>query len=208
MNTLHFSNSKTEKRVVLVFTFWGLIIYLLGYSKLYASIPRPFFGMTAFLTIAVLLISYFQITSFKRFLNSVPLRYLALFQAWRIFAGMLFLSFRNQLPAAFIHEAPYGDIVTGFMGIAVFVFLQNKMGYFIVNIVGLADLIIALSIGLYYALSGEPKMVPILALPLILIPLFGVPIAVLTHVISFSQLIKAKKKNEIIWKPGRAIVGM
>ena len=77
---------------------------------------------------------------------------------------------------------------------------NNSIVYFIFNIIGLLDFIIAVGTGLTLTILGETKMASIAELPLIMIPLFGVPLSGFTHFISLNRLLKAKNKssNEII----------
>jgi uncharacterized membrane protein len=194
MQTRNFNNGKTEKQAVLLFTIWGLVTFLVGYTKVYANLPRQLFGLTVFVLLATLIVLYFRNQPFKHFADGIPLKYIALFHAWRIFAGLVFLAFQNELPPTFVHEAAWGDIISGFLGIVVFIFAQNKIGYLIFNVIGLLDLILAMGLGMSFALTGDPKMAGIVALPLILIPLYGVPITAFTHIFSLARLFKSTKQ--------------
>jgi hypothetical protein len=194
MQATNFDNSKTEKKIVFLFTIWGLVTFIIGYTKLYANLPRQVFGISVFLLLATLIVFYFKNQSFRHLADSIPLKYIALFHSWRIFAGLAFLAFQNRLPATFVNEAAWGDIISGFVDIIVFILAQNKIGYYVFNIIGLVDLILALGLGMTFALTGNPKMADIVALPLILIPLFGVPITAFTHIVSLTRLIKNERQ--------------
>jgi hypothetical protein len=184
--------NNTEQKVTLIVTLWGLATFFLGYFAVFSKIPRPLFGVAVFIIIAFLLLLYFRNKNFRLFSDGIPLRSIALFHSWRIFAGWLFLSFSSQLPAAFINDAAYGDIISGFLGLSVIIFGQTRLNYYIFNIIGLLDLILALGTGLYLIRMGNAQMANITLLPLIMIPLFGVPILVYTHIISLLRLGKIK----------------
>jgi hypothetical protein len=53
---------------------------------------------------------------------------------------------------------------------------------------GFADFVVAVGTGLAFTLLLDPRMAPITALPLALIPLFGVGISGATHIIAFDML--------------------
>lgn len=147
-----------------------------------------------------LVVAYLINKGFKEYCNSIPLKAIALFHVWRIFAGWVFLSFSGVLSQTFINNAAYGDIISGFLGLTVFLFGHTKLNYYIFNILGLLDFIIAVGTGITLTITGDPQMNPIVQLPLIMIPLFGVPLSGITHFISLFRLskIKTQKITDII----------
>jgi hypothetical protein len=192
MTTQSFNIRLIEKQTTWVLTLWGLLVYIIGYAQLYASVPRRFFGLTIVAIVTLSILLYFKNRSFKFFADSIPLRYLSLSQAWRIFAGLVFCAHFNELPYSFAHEAAYGDIASGLIGVFVFLMFQNRTGYWIVNILGLLDLVIVVSTGMYFVFISDVKMVLMTEAPMILIPFLGVPIAVVSHIVSLSRLIRGE----------------
>lgn len=95
----------------------------------------------------------------------------------------------HALPAAFALPAGLGDIATGIA--APFVARRNsRVGALWFNILGLVDLVVAVSVG-YLAglgpvriLDVTPSTQAITLLPLALIPLTAVPLAAVLHVVS------------------------
>jgi hypothetical protein len=152
----------------------------------------------AILTGLILLYQFNE--KFRQFCNNIPLKAIALFHVWRIFAGWIFLSYSGVLSETFINNAAYGDIISGFIGLIVFVFGHTKLNYYIFNIVGLLDFIVAVGTGISLTIIGDDGMAPIIQLPLIMIPLFGVPLSGFTHFISLNKLMKMKtnKLTDII----------
>jgi hypothetical protein len=195
MQTISVQQNNMEKRVTLVVVFWGIASFLLGYFGFFNLIPRPLFGATVVVILTSLIISYQINSSFREFCNAVPLKAIALFHAWRIFAGWIFLAHADVLSPTFINNAAYGDIISGFFGLAVFAFGHTKLNYYIFNIVGLLDFIIAVGTGITLTILGDEGMTPIIQLPLIMIPLYGVPLSGFTHFISLSRLIQLKNKK-------------
>lgn len=200
MQTVVLQQNDFEKRVTLVVVFWGLASFLLGYYGFFNLLPRPVFGAAVVLILSSLILYYQLNDKFRQLCNNIPLKAIALFHAWRIFAGWIFLSYSGVLSETFINNAAYGDIISGFFGLSVFVFGHSKLNYYIFNIVGLLDFIVAVGTGITLTILGDEGMGPIIQLPLIMIPLFGVPLSGLTHFISLSRLLKMKnnKLTEII----------
>lgn len=200
MQAIMLQQNDFEKRVTLIVVFWGLASFLLGYYGFFHLIPRPVFGVVVVLILSSLIFYYQLNDKFKQFCNNIPLKAIALFHAWRIFAGWIFLSYSEVLSETFINNAAYGDIISGFFGLGVFVFGHSKLNYYLFNIVGLLDFMVAVGTGITLTLLGDEGMAPIIQLPLIMIPLFGVPLSGFTHFISLSRLLKMKnyKLTDII----------
>jgi hypothetical protein len=195
MQTTSIPENGTEQKVILSITIWGLLSFFMGYFKTFNQLPRPFFGLCVMLILTTLIVLYFKNTSFQRISNAIPLKSIALFHSWRIFAGWIFLSFSDRLPETFINNAAYGDIVAGCLGLGVLIVGQTKLNYYIFNVLGLIDFFLAVGTGLYLTVIHDPKMESITHLPLIMIPLFGVPISGYTHFISLYRLGKIKTQK-------------
>jgi len=200
MQAISIQQNSIERRITLAVVFWGIASFLLGYNGFFNLIPRPIFGAVVILILASLILLYQFNERFKQFCNAIPLKAIALFHVWRIFAGWIFLSYSGVLSETFINNAAYGDIISGFFGLSVFIFGHTKLNYYIFNIVGLLDFILAVGTGISLTILGDAGMAPIIQLPLIMIPLFGVPLSGFTHFISLSRLMKMKtnKLTDII----------
>ncbi|ANI88149.1 hypothetical protein A9P82_01775 [Arachidicoccus ginsenosidimutans] len=186
-----------EKRVAIGVAIWGIASFFLGYYRFFTHIPRLFFGVTVIIILTSLIIIYQYNQTFKNFSNSIPLKAIALFHTWRIFAGWIFLSYSGMLSQTFINCAAYGDIISGFLALAIFIFGHTKLNYYIFDVIGLLDFIIAVGAGITLTITGDNQMLPIVQLPLIMIPLFGVPLSGFTHFISLNRLSKMKNKKLI-----------
>lgn len=157
--------------------------------------PLPLFGFTVLAIMIFLILLYFRSTTFRSLSDSIPLKFIALFHSWRIFAGWLFFAYSDRLPETFVTNAAYGDIIAGFLGLSVFIFGHKKWAYLIFHVIGALDFLLAVGTGLTLTILGEGKMSSIAQLPLILIPLFGVPLSGFTHFISLVRISKAKDKR-------------
>jgi hypothetical protein len=180
----------------LIFTVvlaWGLAAFAAGYFEWFTALPRPLFGVTVALIQLSFIVLYFKNSWFKNYSNNISLKSIALFHSWRIFAGWIFLSFEDNLSATFIQNAAWGDIISGFLGISVFIFGHRVWSYWLFNVVGMLDFILAVGTGLTLTILNDAGMEPIVHLPLIMIPLFGVPLSGLTHIISITRLFQGVK---------------
>lgn len=74
-------------------------------------------------------------------------------------------------------------------------FREYKSSFWAFNIIGFTDFLIAVGTGVFFAFSGDEIMLNIRFLPLAMIPLFGVPISGLTHIVMFNKLITEQITN-------------
>jgi hypothetical protein len=137
--------------------------------------------------------------SFREFVLSLDLRLIAGMQAWR-WAGMGFLALyaHKILPAVFALPAGLGDMAVGATAPWMTVALIRQPGFaasaaFIRwNVLGILDLVIAISIGTVSTLfatgtPGEISTAPMAMLPLLLIPGFLVPLFLMLHTAALMQ---------------------
>jgi hypothetical protein len=190
MQTISLKNNQSESIMMVSLIAWGVLSFLAGYTHFFAAFPKPIFGFTVVGIMLVLISLYFLNDPFKSYADQIPLSAIALFHSWRIFAGWLFLAHAGVLSQTFINNAAYGDIIAGFLGLSVFVFGHTKRNYLIFNVLGMLDFVIAVGTGLTLTILGDAEMGKIIELPLIMIPLFGVPLSGITHIISLNRLLR------------------
>jgi hypothetical protein len=137
--------------------------------------------------------------AFRDFILSLDLRLIAAMQAWR-WAGLGFLSLyaHHVLPAVFAFPAGLGDMAIGItapwmvLGLVRQPVFAASATFIRWNVLGILDLIVALSIGtLSAALAtgapGEISTAPMATLPLLLIPAFLVPVFLMLHTAALMQ---------------------
>ena len=137
--------------------------------------------------------------SFRDFVLSLDLRLVAGFQAWRWAGlGFLFLYAYKVLPAVFALTAGLGDMAVGFaapwmiLGLARRPDFAAGRAFVRWNVLGILDLVVAVSLGTVSAtlaggLPGEISTAPMATLPLLVIPGFLVPLFVMLHVAALMQ---------------------
>jgi hypothetical protein len=188
--------------VAIVLTVWFLLVVLLGAAGAFVGPPGTPPLAIAIGVAAPLMLFFASLRlsqSFREVVLSLDLRLIAGMQAWR-WAGLGFLSLyaHKVLPAVFALPAGLGDMAIGVTAPWIMLALVREPGFaargtFIRwNILGILDLLIAVSIGAVNALfttgaPGEVSTAPMATLPLLLIPAFLVPIFLMLHTAALMQ---------------------
>jgi hypothetical protein len=188
--------------VAIALTVWLVLVVLLGAAGAFVgppgTPPLPIaIGIAAPLVLFLASLRLSQ--SFRQFVLSLDLRLIAGMQAWR-WAGLGFLSLyaHKVLPAVFAFPAGLGDMAIGVTAPWIILALIRQPGFaasgaFIRwNILGILDLIIAVSIGTVSAsfatgALGEISTAPMATLPLLLTPAFLVPLFLMLHTAALMQ---------------------
>ncbi|MBI5250898.1 MAG: hypothetical protein HY912_15530 [Desulfomonile tiedjei] len=171
------------------------------------EIPFPII-IGATLPIIIFLVAFRASCAFRGFVWAADLRLVAGIQAWR-FAGLGFLALYAQgsLPGFFAWPAGLGDMAIGLTAPWIVLALAQRPGFetsrlFMVwNLLGILDLIIAvttgaLSSGLAMGISGQITTAPMARLPLVLVPAYLVPIFIMLHLTVFFQATHKKIVRE------------
>jgi hypothetical protein len=188
--------------VPLVLSVWFVLVVSLGASG--AFIGRPGtppvaigigVGMPLLLFFAWLWLSQ----SFRAFVLALDLRLIAAIQGWR-WAGLGFLALyaHKVLPAMFALPAGLGDMAVGLAAPWMVLALVRRPGFAASpaftrwNVLGILDLIVAVSLGtvgasLSTGAPGEISTAPMATLPLLLIPAFLVPLFLMLHTAALMQ---------------------
>ena len=188
--------------VTVALTVWFLLVISLG--ALGAFVARPGTPPIAFgIAVGAPLLLFFAwlrlSPAFRDFLLALDLRLIAAMQGWR-WAGLGFLSLyaHHVLPAVFAFPAGLGDMAIGItapwmvLGLVRQPAFAASAAFIRWNVLGILDLIVALSIGtLSAALAtgapGEISTAPMATLPLLLIPAFLVPVFLMLHTAALMQ---------------------
>ena len=189
--------------LTLVLAVWLLSVVAAGAAGIFEAAPS-----SAPLTLLVAVVGpplifalvYRTSRAFRDFVLSLDLRLLTAMQSWRVIGGMFLALYAfGLLPGLFAWPAGVGDVAVGLA--APFVVLAMLRGAPTwrrraawLNIAGLVDFAGAIGTGIVTSNSslglmadGAPRA-SMGALPLSLVPTFGVPLWTIFHVISFLQL--------------------
>lgn len=185
-----------EQRMVVVLTLWVLGAFLFSYFGIVAAWPLPVFGLIVTVLLTSLITLYFRHAAFRRYIDQQwTLKHLMVFHVWRIVAGAMFIYYGSQglLPTTFATLAGYGDILAGLMVPIVLIGGGTPKGYLWFNIIGFLDFIVAVGTGLTLTLTGDTGMSLIATLPLSLIPLFGVPVSGVSHIMALDRMLRGRR---------------
>jgi len=143
--------------------------------------------------ISVFAIWYLWSNSFREFVLSLDPRTLSTIHSFR-WAGFVFLVLYAYgiLPGLFALPAGLGDMAIGLTALPVGARLaarRQRSGFIRWNLFGMADLILALSLGAAVGILAPHGVStqPMTMLPMSFIPTFGVPLFLILHIISISQ---------------------
>jgi hypothetical protein len=187
---------------IVLFAWLGLAMLLswLGLFRSTQERPAPLFPMAVIVPIVVGAILIYRSDQVKAIVQAVPQSWLVGFQCYRGLGAMfLVLNGLHFLPGEFALPAGFGDVLIGLLAVPVAALYANGFAYrgrvvALWNILGIADLVIAVTTGFLSA----PGPLQILALdhpnylmgvyPMSLIPTFAVPLSIMLHIASLTKL--------------------
>lgn len=185
-----------------VLALWlGLTIFLGARGVFSGAADSP--PLAIFIGFALPLMSFFSAyrwsDTFRAFVLGVDLRLAAAVQAWR-WAGFGFLALyaHGLLPALFAFPAGLGDMAVAIsapwmmLGLVRDPSFVTSRRYVIWNLLGILDLVVAVSTGALCSgflpgLTGKITTSPMSQLPLVLIPVYFVPLFMMLHFTALSQ---------------------
>jgi hypothetical protein len=181
---------------------WFLLAIALGWADAYRAaadrIPTIQYGILVPILVGGLLI--WRSPRLARIIDAVPQHWLVGVQLYRTLGVIfLFLYAAGKLPGLFAWPAGLGDVLTGVLAPVIAIAYrrgprENADLVFWWNLFGLADLAIAVTMG--FVTSPSPLQLFAFDLPselvgrfpLVLIPVFAVPLSVLLHLASLAKL--------------------
>ncbi|MFC0439488.1 hypothetical protein [Kutzneria buriramensis] len=198
---------KVAVGAVVVMAAWGVVSALLAASGAYdqdASAVKPWLGIALVGVVAVLLAAA-RIPAVRQALAAPDtVARLVAPQVLRV-VGVMFLLVMalGQLPAVFALPAGLGDMAVGIAAPFIARRLRNgsTRGAVWFNVMGIVDLVVAVSIG-YLAATGPTQLIhvtpsteAVTMLPLVLIPTVAVPLALALHVLSLLRLRSTRESH-------------
>lgn len=125
--------------------------------------------------------------------DALPLQALVGIHATR-FIGIVFLMLgaRGELSPLFAERAGWGDVTTAAIAVVLVLIGLAKVPRGVLlawNTFGMLDLLVAVGTATFLVVRGDvPGVEPLLRLPLILVPIFAVPLLFAAHVALFRRL--------------------
>jgi hypothetical protein len=152
------------------------------------------------LAVAALVCAYRALPSVRNAISATPLPALIALHAIRLLGfTFIVLYAEGRLPAPFAPSAGWGDVFIGATALPLAWAVQRfgvrvRPLVFLWNALGVADLVVALTLGPLSApgplqvFVGPPDTSPMTTLPWLIIPGFLVPILLFTHIAIFTRL--------------------
>ncbi len=196
--------SARESRIAavsgVVLAAWAIVAAMLarrGFFEQPDPISLPPIGITLALVLLVLAVCLVVSPSLRRLLTNQ--RNLILLNLWRL-EGIVFLMLmaNRQMPALWALPAGIGDVIVAATApwVAAGVDVpQRRRRAIIFNLFGMADLIVAVGLGIMtnpgpaQVFHTTPTSELVTYFPLALVPTFLVPLAFMLHVVSLWQLL-------------------
>src|SRR5215471_15211705 len=177
---------------------WEAVAQYLGAANTYlATIENPpamptiLFGLL--IPLAVAAVALWRSESIARLVSAIPLHWLVAAQVYRVGGGMFLMLWADgRLPWQFALPAGIGDVATGSAAVVVAALLaQNTIAAHRVTyawcLFGIADLVVAITMGAMtspgraHLLALEAPNLLISSYPLVMVPTFAVPLALMLH---------------------------
>jgi hypothetical protein len=189
---------------------WLVTVWVLAVRGTFASLSNgsavaqvAFVPLVILILLGAALFAATQSAVLTAALDAAPLSWLVGIQVYRVLGLVFLLAWsRGFLPAYFALPAGIGDALVGVLAIPLALGLRSNspsvrrlaLGW---NTLGIVDLVNAVSMGVTSAvveLQAAPSSgsaaagSPLLLYPLVLVPTFGVPLALILHSLSIRQL--------------------
>jgi len=175
---------------------WLAVAQYLGSANAYSAttetaVPTVVFGLLIPLIASA--IGLWRSASIARLVSAIPLHWIVAAQIYRVGGGIFLVLWADgRLPWQFALPAGIGDVTTGCMAVVVAVLLARKStdacrAAYLWCLFGIADLVVAIAMGTLTS-PGRPHLLAldapnllITSFPLVMIPTFAVPLALMLH---------------------------
>jgi hypothetical protein len=186
-----------SRLVATVLAGWACVALPIAASGALVHLPRPAIPLVIASVPIAAIVTYRRSEALRAWVKTADLRLPILYHLIRIVFGLAFLRLfaDGRLPAEFALRAGYGDIVAGGLApVAAFAALRLTparraivLGW---NVIALGDILLVIATAQkLLILDGDAQMLGMLSsFPYSTLPVFVVPMVVLTHLLVFARL--------------------
>ena len=193
-------NGSGNKSVVLLLSAWVCLAAGAGVAGWLESANAPVVAGIVWTLTALALVAGWRVPALQRWAMKVDLRWLVLLHLTR-FVGFYFflLCSRGELPFVFAAPAGTGDIIVAALAVLLLVLsdARNWTILIIWNTIGLTDILFVVLLALRLGLEDRHSMHALREFPLSLLPIFLVPLIVVSHVLIFVRAARRQTINEL-----------
>jgi hypothetical protein len=189
---------------------WVAIAQYIGAANMYfattdTAVPTLLLGLTIPLVIAA--VGLWLSGAIASLVSAIPLRWLVAAQVYRIAGGIFLVLWADgRLPWQFALPAGIGDVTTGLLAVLLAARLSQKAAgalsaVYAWCLFGIADLVVAITMGAMtspgrpHLLAFEAPNVLITSYPLVMVPTFAVPLALMLHGVVLWRLRRESASN-------------
>jgi hypothetical protein len=182
---------------------WFLVILQLAQTGAFVARPGvrvPGIPLAVLIPLVVGLVLVTRSSRLAAVADATPLHWLVGFQVFRVLGAVFLAQWAiGRLPGVFAIPAGVGDVLVGILALPVAFYLRSgrpggRAAAYAWNVLGILDLGVALTLGFLssptrfqlLALDAPNRLVG--AYPLVMIPAFAVPLALILHGLSIWQL--------------------
>jgi len=192
-------SASISARPAIVGTFiWLVVATAVGLTGVLGAVSAGPQLVALTLTVVAVFVST-RVAVVRQSVDALPIQALVGIHVVR-FIGIAFLVLgaRGELSPLFAERAGWGDLTTATIaGIFLLIGLAKTIpprALVAWNVFGIIDLIVAVTTAAFVVVRGDvPGMDPLLRLPLVLVPIFAVPLLFATHIALFRRLWPAIK---------------
>ena len=190
----------TLRMAAVVLPLWFVVALALSSAEVFRGVAAPTIEFGIFMPVVIGLAWLWRSETAIRLIDAIPQSWLVGIQFYRVL-GLVFLLLNAQgrLPSVFAQPAGNGDLAVGLLApLVALAYARGVAGRALLvrawNILGLLDLAVAATTGFLtspsplqmYSFDAPNELIA--AYPLVLVPVFGVPLAALLHVASLVKL--------------------
>ena len=192
-------STSISARPAVVGTFvWLVLATAVGFTGVVGAFRAGPQLIALTLTVVAVFVSS-RVAAVRQSVDALPIQALVGVHLAR-FVGIAFvvLGARGELSPLFAERAGWGDTITAAIaGVLLLIGLARTVPPRVLvawNVFGMIDLIVAVTTAAFVVVRGDvPGMEPLLRLPLVLVPIFAVPLLFATHIALFRRLLPSIK---------------
>lgn len=176
---------------------WFCLALAVGVGGYFRDVSAATVAVTVWALVALALVACWKIQLVRDWVRTVNRRTLIAVHLTRL-VGIYFLALagRGELPAGWARPAGIGDTLVAAMALVLVAIpaLQKRrkiVGFW--NLLGLVDILFVVFSALRFGLADPQSMAALRNLPLSLLPMFLVPLIIVTHALIFMRLRSTSK---------------
>lgn len=191
----------TERWLVFALSAWGAAVFAAGYYGIFAKVNTNWVPPLVISGITLPVLIYYLKENFGSYIWSIDIKHLSIFHVWRIVAALVFFHYgsQNLLSKQFVVDAGYGDLAVGLLVPVVLMLRVGDSKYLAFHIFGMLDFVIAVGTGFTFnVILHDPLMANITTFPIMLIPLYGVPVTGALSIMTLDRLLRTGFSNRAV----------